>query len=52
MRLLLKKFGLDKEVYKNYCFVFNFFFILKILEKVVVNCFDEYLDKNLLRDFL
>lgn len=52
VRPLLKKSGLDKEVYKNYRPVSNLPFISKILEKVVANRLDEHLDKNLLRDSL
>lgn len=36
VKLKLKKFNLDLIEKKNYCFVSNFIFLLKIMEKVVV----------------
>lgn len=43
---LLKKAGLDQEVFKNYRPVSNLSFISKILEKVVSHRLDEHLNLN------
>ena len=50
VRALLKKLGLDKEVFKNYRPVSNLQFISKLLEKVVDQRFGEHLSINQLRD--
>jgi len=50
VRPLLKKPGLDKEVFRNYRPVSNLPFISKVLEKVVAKRLDQHLDNNMLRD--
>lgn len=50
VRPLLKKPGLDKEVFKNYRPVSNLRFISKLLEKIVAKRLDEHLIKNNLQD--
>ena len=52
VRPLLKKPGLDKEVFKNYRPVSNLPFISKILEKVVAKQLDTHLGTNKLQDNL
>ena len=48
VRPLLKKPGLDKEVFKNYRPVSNLPFVSKIVEKVVAERIEHHLDSNFL----
>jgi hypothetical protein len=50
VRPLLKKPGLDSNVYKNYRPVSNLSFLSKILEKVVCRRIEEHLNRNTLLD--
>jgi hypothetical protein len=52
VRPLLKKPGLDKDVFKNYRPVSNLCFISKVLEKVVAQRLDAHLAANDLNDSL
>ena len=47
---LLKKFGLDCDVWKNYRPVNNLLYFSKLTERVISNRMDEHMDKNNLHE--
>ena len=52
VRPLLKKTGLDQEIFKNYRPVSNLPFLSKVLEKVVAKQLEDHLNTNSLHDDL
>lgn len=43
---VIKKDFLDYEIYQNYRFILNLCFVFKVIEKIVVLCFIDYLEDN------